>query len=88
MTVDLPPHLAGFVRERIESGEYGSADEVIGEALVLLARRDGLRRERIAQLRSELEEGLKEAYRGETVGADDVFAACHRLVASSAEADR
>lgn len=43
MNVSLPPDLAAFVEGEVASGEYGSAGEVVGEAL------RSLRRERAAR---------------------------------------
>lgn len=37
MNVSLPDELARFVRERVDSGLYSSASEVVREALRLLA---------------------------------------------------
>lgn len=41
MNVSLTPALEKFVRERVESGLYGNASEVIREALRLMIQRDG-----------------------------------------------
>jgi antitoxin ParD1/3/4 len=37
MNISLPPELARFVREKVESGLYSSASEVVREALRRLA---------------------------------------------------
>ena len=31
--IELPPHLAGFIREQIAAGTYGSASEAIADAV-------------------------------------------------------
>ncbi len=60
MTVTLTPRLEALVQEKVEAGAYGTADEVIEEALRLLDQRD--RRER---LRESLAEAEAELDRGE-----------------------
>lgn len=40
MNVHLTSELEEFVQKKVESGHYGSASEVVHEALHLLARRD------------------------------------------------
>lgn len=41
MNISLPADLAGFVRERVRSGLYASASEVVREALRILQRSGG-----------------------------------------------
>lgn len=41
MNISLPADLAGFVRERVRSGLYSSASEVVREALRFLQRSGG-----------------------------------------------
>ena len=62
LTVSLPPEVAAFVRERVESGRYHDANEVVGEALRLLDERD-----RLERLRAEIAIGLEEDERGEVI---------------------
>lgn len=44
MNVNLTPELESFVHRKVESGLYGSASEVVREALRLLARREAAER--------------------------------------------
>jgi antitoxin ParD1/3/4 len=62
MNVTLTPELEAIVQQRVESGRYGSASEVVREALRLLDERD-----RLEHLRSLLAVGLEQARRGELV---------------------
>jgi antitoxin ParD1/3/4 len=62
MNVVLTPQLEAMIRERVESGRYASAADVVEEALRLLDERD-----RLEHLRSLLAVGLDQARRGETV---------------------
>ena len=44
MNISLTPELEAFVMEKVRSGYYNSASEVIREALWLLKERDELKR--------------------------------------------
>jgi len=43
MNVSLTPELEDLVRDKVKSGRYGSATEVVGEALRLMIQRDDSR---------------------------------------------
>ncbi len=57
MNVSLTPTLEKFVQDKVASGLYNSVSEVIREALRMMASRDKMSQERIAQLNKEIEEG-------------------------------
>jgi len=59
MNVSLTPELEKIVAERVSSGRYASASEVIREALRLLEERDQLN-----QLRKEVRLGLEQLDQG------------------------
>ncbi len=58
MNVNLTPQLEDMVRQKVASGLYTSASEVIREALRLLDDQDRLRAARFEQLRTDIQEGL------------------------------
>jgi antitoxin ParD1/3/4 len=58
MNVSLTPQLEALVQRKVESGLYGSASEVMREALRLLEERDRLRSMRLEALRAEIQQGL------------------------------
>ena len=62
MNVSLTPQLEAMIRQRVESGRYNNASEVVREALRLLDERD-----RLEHLRSLVLVGLEQAQRGELV---------------------
>jgi antitoxin ParD1/3/4 len=66
MNVSLTPELEKFVAERVTSGRYASASEVIREALRLLEERDQLN-----QLREEVRLGLEQLDQGRHQLLDD-----------------
>ena len=64
---------AELIRELVESGRYGSAAEVVLDALSLLRDRELLRTARRDWLRAEIQKGVESADRGELIPAEDVF---------------
>ena len=60
MNVNLTPRLEAMVRQKVDSGLYNNASEVVREALRLLEER-----ERVQHLRSLLAVGLEQEQRGE-----------------------
>lgn len=60
MNVSLTPRLEALVRQKVETGLYNNASEVVREALRLLEERD-----RISRLRSALAIGDAQYARGE-----------------------
>lgn len=73
MNVSLTPELERLIRERVESGRYHSASEVVREALRLLDERDEHRRLRLAEMREQVAAGLASLDRGEGVDGETVF---------------
>jgi antitoxin ParD1/3/4 len=73
MNVSLTPELERLVQEKVSSGLYNSASEVVREALRLLQERDELRKLRLEELRREIARGAEAADRGELVPAAEVF---------------
>lgn len=58
MNVNLTPQLEELVREKVASGRYTSASEVVREALRLLQDQDQLRGVRLETLRNDIRQGL------------------------------
>jgi antitoxin ParD1/3/4 len=59
------------VREKLESGGYNSASEVVDETLRLLRERDELRQARLEDLRREVRVGLQQLDEGQYTTYDD-----------------
>ena len=64
MTISLAPELEGFINQKVASGLYNSASEVIREALRLLQEQDALQRMRNEELRREIQKGLDDLAQG------------------------
>lgn len=73
MNVSLTPELERLVTEKVESGMYTTASEVVREGLRLLQERDELRRARLEELRREIARGVAQADRGELIDGEQVF---------------
>jgi len=65
MNVSLTPELEALVNERVRSGLYNSASEVVRESLRLLKEQDELRQIRLTELRGEIQTGLEAYNRGD-----------------------
>lgn len=61
MNVSLPPELEARVRQRVESGMYGSASEVIREALRLFEAYEQVKTAKLGSLRQDIAKGLSDA---------------------------
>ena len=64
MNVSLPPELEARVRQRVESGMYGSASEVIREALRLFEAYEQVKTAKLDSLRQDIAKGLNDAKKG------------------------
>lgn len=60
MNVSLTPHLEAMVRQKVQSGRYNNASEVVREALRLMEERD-----RYAALKGAIASGVEQHARGE-----------------------
>ncbi len=78
MNVHLTQELEQLVQSRVNSGRYGSASEVVRDALRLLADRDELMELRKQELRKRIAQGLDSLRRSEGVDGDEFFAQLER----------
>jgi antitoxin ParD1/3/4 len=60
MNVSLPPELEARVRQRVDSGMYGSASEVIREALRLFEAYEQVKTSKLDSLRQDIAKGLSD----------------------------
>jgi antitoxin ParD1/3/4 len=74
MNVSLTPELERLVGEKVESGEYKSASEVVRHALRLLSREDEEYRARLEALRAEIQLGIDDFDNGRHAPMEEVFA--------------
>ncbi len=74
MNVSLTPELEQLVTEKVESGRYTSASEVIREALRLLEEHDQLKQQRLTEVREKIDRGLQQLDAGQAISAQEARA--------------
>ncbi len=82
MNVSLTPELERLISEKVESGLYSTASEVVRAGLRRLFAQDEPREERLARLRADIEIGLAELDRGEGIPGDKVYEELTALIKS------
>ena len=70
MQVSLTPELVRFVEEKLKSGDFESADDVIGSALAMWKAQEELSSTDLDELRAQIKVGLDQACRGESTPLD------------------
>ena len=65
MNISLTPELDTYVQQKVQTGMYHSASEVIREGLRLLREQDQIRQARLLQLRKDIDLGAEQIERGE-----------------------
>jgi antitoxin ParD1/3/4 len=70
MNVSLTPELERLVNDKVATGLYTSASEVIREALRLLKERDEVRTVTLRELKRDITAGLTQLDRGESAVLD------------------
>ena len=74
MNVSLTPELEKFVAQKVQSGLYQTASEVIREGLRLLEERDALHQARLYEMRQAIQDGNAQLACGEGLPGEQVFA--------------
>lgn len=74
MNISMAPEFEQFVDEKVHSGDYSSASEVIRAGLRLLKERDAEHQARLEALRRDVGDGLAQLKRGESKSGGEVFA--------------
>ena len=85
MNVSLTPELEQLVNEKVKSGLYNSASEVIRESLRLLQEQDMLKEIRRNELRREIMLGVEQIRNGEyiEVKTSEMDAFAEKLIAEA-----
>lgn len=75
MNVSLPEELAAYVDREVKTGDYGSASEVVRDAIRLLKRAREEDQERLKLLREHVQAGLAQANSGKfaTESLDEII---------------
>jgi antitoxin ParD1/3/4 len=79
MNISLPRQLEEWIDERVKTGMYQSASEVVREALRLLREQEELKQLRVQELRRQLQVGVEQLDHGASRAFDqDVTAEVKR----------
>jgi antitoxin ParD1/3/4 len=74
MNVSLTKELEQIVDQKVKSGLYNSASEVVREGLRLLQQRDEIREAKLNALRAEIQKGIDDLEAGRYRDGEEVMA--------------
>ncbi len=74
MNVSLTPELEAIIEQKVSSGMYGSASEVVREGLRLLQKRDQSHEAKLSALRGEIQKGIDSLEAGRVYDGPTVMA--------------
>ena len=74
MNISLSRELEQLVQQKVESGRYRSASEVVRAGLRLLEREDERTEVLLTEVRAEVQAGIGQAERGELVDGEEAVA--------------
>jgi antitoxin ParD1/3/4 len=67
MNISLTPELEQMVDDKVKSGRYASASEVIREGLRLLEEQEQFKQHKLAQVRQKIDRGIQQLDCGEGI---------------------
>ena len=73
MNVSLTPEMESWIQQKVQSGYYQSASEVVRDAIRLLHDYDGQRATKLLELRAELLKGMDDIEMGRVKRVDEHF---------------
>lgn len=73
MNVSITPELMKIVQDKIASGLYSDASEVVGLGVRLLFELDSIKKRQIESLNSEIDKGLNSLKSGKFFNGQDVY---------------
>ena len=83
MNVSLTAELESFVDDKVKSGSYASASEVVRAGLRLLQQHDAEHAAKLEALRRDVAIGVEQLRNGEGVSGPDVFDRLKKLYAKA-----
>ena len=78
MNVHLTPELETLVQNKVKTGRYNSASEVVRDALRLFEQRERIRELQIRDIRKKIDDGWRSLERGEGIDGQEFFQALER----------
>jgi antitoxin ParD1/3/4 len=73
MNISLTPELERWIEQKVESGRYSSASEVVREALRLFEEHELLKQRQIAAVQEKIDRGLRDLDEGRVLKPDEVW---------------
>lgn len=73
MSLNIPPEVERAIRERVESGQYESAEDVLRACLEALEEQEENCGLTLDELRNEIRIGREQLDRGESLSGDEAF---------------
>lgn len=64
LTISVPADVDAFIKDRVASGRFETAGEVVGAAIALLEERERMREAVLDEVRRDIEEGARQADAG------------------------
>ena len=86
MNVSLTPELERRINQKVESGLYTTASEVVREGLRLLFEQDQAKAQSLRRLHSDIQQGLDQLDRGEGLPAAQVRGDVSARIAAGSKA--
>ncbi len=74
MNITLKPEQSELIQQKLNSGKYNNAEEVIAEALQLLSQRDREYETWVEETREKVDVAIEELRRGEGIDGNVVIA--------------
>lgn len=74
MNISLSPELEAIVNNKVKSGQYNSASEVVRDGIRLLQQQDEMRKKKLEALRIEIQKGIDDLEAGRFVDGAEVMA--------------
>jgi len=71
MEIRLTPHYEQFIKDKVASGEFATAGEVVWHALILLEQQERPREELLQEFNDELQRRVEALDRGEYITAEE-----------------
>ncbi len=87
MSLSISARNLGHIKRKIESGRYGSVDDVLVTALALLDERDDTLDRELPDMRERVQRGTEQADAGEIIPAAEVFEELRHRNASATKQD-
>ena len=78
LTITVTPELEAFIRERVATGRFDTASDVVREGLKLLEGREHEREAVLDEIRREIAVGLEDAKAGNLSDGEAFFAELER----------